>query len=232
MSDNRHIRITRIWADVSVQMILSDYINDSERVLIFPHAKDSGAARDHIHAFFFGLKTKPDTIRERLRKYVPGKMDLSVKTRAGRKNDLEITDEGAYNYASRDGIISPVFTKGYTEDEIRELQSRAELKREEIKKVREETVIYSIREVVKVDKVYIRLCQEAHAIPENDRKNMTLTDWKKWIVLNYLKAGKPAPRTADGNRYAYSIYMSYKYDLFKEKAMDIPLYELTLDYNN
>lgn len=228
--NNRHIRITRIWADVTIQMIMADYIQKSERVLIFQHGPDNGANRDHIHIFCFGLTTKPDTIRETLRKYVPARMDLSVKAKAGKKNDIEITDQGAYNYASRDGVIKPAWTKGYTEEELQQLYDCAENLRVEKQKNKESTVVYAIREVVKVDQVYNRLVEEAfHYIPETARKEMTLVDWKRWVVLNYLRAGKPAPRIADGNRYAYSLMMTYKYDVIN-KPQDVPLEELGTNY--
>lgn len=231
MNDNRHIRITRVWADVSIQMIMADYFHKSDRVLIFQHGPDNGAAREHIHIFCFGLTTKQDTIRETLRKYVPGKMDLCVKSKAGRKNDVELTDQGAYNYGSRDGVIKPVWSKGYTDQELDELYKCAEHNRAEKQKNNESKVIYAIQEVVKVDRVYLRLIEEAHHyIPEDARKSMTLTDWKRWVVMNYLRAGKPAPRTADGNRYAYSLMMSFKYDLINN-PMECPLTALTTDYN-
>lgn len=230
MENNRHIRITRIWADVSIQMIMADYFHKSSRVLVFQHGPDSGASREHVHIFCFGLDTKTDTIRETLRKYIPGKMDLSVKNKAGKKNDIEITDQGAYNYASRDGLIKPVWSKGYTDDEMSQLLEASLLHAAEVKTKREENVIYAIREVVKVDNVYNRLVEEAHHnIPDEARKAMTLLDWKRWVVMNYLRAGKPAPRTADGNRYAYSLMMSFKYDLIN-KPLECPLSALTTDY--
>lgn len=158
-------------------------------------------------------------------------MDVCVKTRAGKKNDIEITDQGAYNYASRDGLIEPCFTRGYTVDEIKQLQDCATLARKEKEKKREDTIIYSIREVVKVDQVYNRLIEESMLyIPEATRKAMSLADWKRWVVMNYFKAGKPAPRTADGNRYAYSLMMTSKYD-FTNPDMYPPLTALTTDYN-
>lgn len=227
MENNRHVRIHRIWADVSTMMILQDYIEKSERVLLFQHGPDNGAARDHVHVFFFGLTTKPDTIRETLRKYVPGKMDLCVKTKAGKKNDIDITDQGAYNYGSRDGKITPVYTKGYTLEELNLLQDTAELNGKLVEQRRAETIVYSVREVVKVDNVYNRLFEEAHHLPR--RKEMTYNEWKKWIVFQYLKAGKPAPRTADGNRYAYSIYMNMKYN-FNDINSEIELADLTTNY--
>lgn len=231
MENNRHIRITRVWADVSLQMIMADYFHKSERVLVFQHGPDSGAARDHVHIFCFGLDTKTDTIRETLRKYIPAKMDLCVKQRAGKKNDIELTDQGAYDYASRYGQIKPSWTKGYTDDELKQLFDCSLLKAEEIKTKREQSVIYAVREVVKVDQVYNRLIEEAtHNIPSDSRKAMTLTDWKRWVVFNYLRAGKPAPRTADGNRYAYSLMMSFKYDIINDPK-SAPLEAFTTDYN-
>lgn len=157
-------------------------------------------------------------------------MDLSVKTRAGKKNDIEITDQGAYDYASRYGQIKPTWQKGYTDDEMKQMFDASLLKASEIKTKREETVIYAIKEVVKVDQVYNRLVEEAHHnIPDDARKAMTLLDWKRWVVMNYLRAGKPAPRTADGNRYAYSLMMSFKYDLIND-PLGCPLSALTTDY--
>lgn len=222
----RHIRITRIWADVTTMLIVQPYIDKSERVMIFHHSPDSGAARDHIHMFAFGLDVKPDTIRETLRKYVPGRMDLSVKTKAGKKNDIEITDQGAYNYASRDGRIKPCYTKGYTEDELAQLHGAAEQLAKEKEDKRTSTIVYSVREVVKVDNVYNRLFEEAHAVP--GCKTMTLVAWKKWIIFQYLKAGKPAPRTADSNRYAYSIYMNMRYNF--DTIKDYTECDLPTDY--
>lgn len=231
MDNNRHIRITRVWADVSLQMVMADYFHKSDRVLVFQHTPDSGASREHVHIFCFDLSTKPDTIRETLRKYIPSKMDLCVKTRAGKKNDIEITDQGAYDYASRYGQIKPVWTKGYTDDELTKLYDASLLKAAEIKTKREENVVYAIREVVKVDQVYNRLIEESTLyIPAETRKAMTLQDWKRWVVMNYFKAGKPAPRTADGNRYAYSLMMTSKYDFSNPESYP-PLTALTTDYN-
>lgn len=231
MESNRHIRITQIWADVSLRLVLADYISQANRVIAFQHNADKETSRDHIHVFFFGMDIQAESMRKYLRKYVPGKMDLCVKTRAGKKNDIEITDQGAYNYASRDGIIQPCFVKGYTEDELAQMQECADLNRKEKEKKREDTIIYSIREVVKVDQVYNRLIEESTLyIPAETRKAMTLVDWKRWVVMNYFKAGKPAPRTADGNRYAYSLMMTSKYDFSNPESYP-PLTALTTDYN-
>lgn len=225
----RHVRITRLWADVSLQMILQDYLQKATRVLMFQHSPDNGASRDHIHVFFFGLDTKPDTIRETLRKYIPARMDLCVKTKAGKKNDIDITDQGAYNYGSRDGSITPCYTKGYTLEELNQLQDAAELNRQLIEKRRSETIIYSVKEVVKVDNVYNRLYESAYQLP--NRYDMSLSDWKKWIVFQYLRAGKPAPRTADGNRYAYSLYMNMKYNFDDPNLQEkLKMSDLTLEY--
>lgn len=205
-------------------MILASYLAAATRVLAFQHNADKETSRDHIHIFFFGLDVQADSIRKYLRKYVPSTMDLCVKTRAGKKNDIELTDQGAYNYASRDGILSPVFTKGYTQDELDQLKNCADLNRQEKEKKREETIIYSVKEVIKVDQVYNRLYEQAMLyIPEKDRKEMTLTDWKRWVVMNYFRSGKPAPRTADGNRYAYSLMMMTKYDFENSDQYPPPL---------
>lgn len=205
------VRITLCFT--TVLELLRDYIEQSARVLIFLHEKGdhnkkgSKIERTHCHVYLFDLphQRPDDAVREHIGKYsgLP-KSDYSCKTTCG-KMKKGITPEGAYVYGTTKFLKDPSLVKGFEDHHVQLYKELAE--KHYAPKEEQDSPLVVIQQV-RPDLVWQRFFEKmVREPPDSEMKNWGQSDFKKWIMADYLNRFKPIPRTADLNRYAFSLWM-------------------------
>lgn len=208
------IRITLMYA--AALELIKDYVDRCLCAMAFEHQADEDVSRTHCHFYLFDLNlSRPDdAIRDHLRKYLP-KTDFMVGLSAGKKH-RQITPEGAFIYGTKQTGIEPSLWKGlsmplqYYKDEAAKFYAPKEQK----------AVILHVTEQ-KPDNVW------DHYYEKMLRGDPVMKSWdipmfKRWICADYLNRCRPIPRTADLNRYAFSLWM-LRYHIGSDPEQDTPL---------
>lgn len=195
------IRITLMFA--AALELIKDYVDRCTQVLCFEHEADEDVSRTHCHFYLFDLSlSRPDdALRDHLRKMGMPKSDFMVGLSAG-KQKRSITPEGAYIYGTKNTAIEPTLTKGFSDEE---LYGFKEVAAHYYKPKHEKVVILHVSEQ-KPDNVwsyYIEKMLRGDPL----MKTWDITMFKRWICADYLNRLRPVPRTADLNRYAFSLWM-------------------------
>lgn len=226
------LRISRSWEELKDQYYIQHYLNTAKQSFIFQHDADDDVKRTHCHIYLFGFGLKKQSIHEYLKKYLSGNKDFAMSQTCGhKKRDLDI--KGAWTYGTTDKYLEPVFTNNIQPDVLTWLRIQAIEFYNKINEAKETKKGVEIIEVViekeKQDNMYNRLLEDAHReFTREQLKSRIHLEWKRWVVLHYLKRGKPAPRVADGNRYAYSLWMTFKHDVINN-PQGVPLDAIGLD---
>lgn len=212
---NFQIRI-RIDEGFSRISFIQDWLNDAEKGFAFEHNKPGNR---HYHVYLFGLQRNPDAMRKHIGKFIPDKERYMVGTTCGGKKKIKITPEGAYQYGSTKNGIMPIWTKGFTLEEIEQYHNNAA---EYYKPMEVTLVTKEDHYVIRPDRVWERLHSNVA-----DYADMTVARIKSKIAVDYLNNGKAIPRSADLHRYATSLYYLNKYR--KEQPGDVKIPDTALE---
>jgi len=196
---NIQLRI-RTDGDFAEILFIKDWVNGAFKCLAFEHDKPGN---HHYHIYLFGLERNPDAMRKLLGRYL-NKECYSVSTTCGGRKLMKITQQGAWQYGTEKELKEPVFIKGFTDEEIKEMKSLAEVYYKPVEAV---LVTREDHYVVRPDKVWQRLHEKV-----DDYKDKSVKQIKSMMCAEWLRAGKAIPRTADLHRYAMSLYMLNKFN--------------------
>lgn len=181
---------------------IKDWLAAVPRGFAFKHNKPGN---HHYHVYLFGLERNTDAMRRHIGKYL-AKECYSVSTTAGGKKRLPITVEGAYQYGTESTLDDPVWSKGFSLDELKTYHGMAEKYYKPIPIIaRPEDG--NVKEVVlKVDRVWERLRDH-----REEYEGKTIKAIKSKLCAEWLNDGKAIPRPSDLHRYALSLFMLNKY---------------------
>lgn len=206
-NEKYQIRIHKTFEEIDNQF--AKYKYESSKSFGFQHEADEEVERTHCHLYFFGLKKHRTTVDQFMRERFKGNSEFSVSQTCG-KNKRELDIVGAWIYGTTEKLIEPKFTHGLIEEEILYLQYKAEEFWTSYRKAQEaKKKTFEIMEIViekeKKDNVFANYLEKVWTNPEC--LHWTQSDFKRWIIADYLRQCKPAPRVMDLNRYAYSLFM-------------------------
>lgn len=208
------IRI-RTDAPFSDILYVQQWLQECGQGFAFEHDKPGN---HHYHIYLFGLLRNADAMRRHIGKYLPDKVDYSVKTTAGGSKNLPLKDDIAYQYGTTEKLLKPVWSKGYDNDRLEKFSFYAEAfyRQMEERQQKQKQVVHEIlvlnQEKVKPDRVWENLMIE---LIENRTKydDKTIPEIKSMIATSYLRKLKAMPRPSDLHRYATSLWYIVKYQL-------------------
>lgn len=187
---------------------IKDWIDATRAAFAFHHNLPDNS---HYHIYFFGLEREADSMRKKLGRYYP-KENYSVSTTCKGRAREPIIDWLAWQYGTTEDLLTPVFHKGFNEQQIAQFMESAERYYDNNKKDQGGTldVVNIVKEehyIVRPDRVWERLSSQ-----KEEYSDLTLREIKSKMVAQWLNAGKAMPRPSDLHRYAVSLYMLNKYD--------------------
>jgi len=211
---------------------IKDWLDISPRGFAFEH--EPNPDNHHYHIYLFGIPRKdPTPMRRYLGRYLPTKECYSVGITCG-KEKKAIVDKLAYQYGTTDKLLDPVWSKGFSKEELYkfEIEAAAHYKQKEDRQNRNKQVVTEIlvinEEKLKPDRVWERLMME---LIENPTKydGKSVHQIKSMISVEYLRKLKAIPRPSDLHRYAVSLFHIVKYEAHIKEA-EIPDDALESEY--
>lgn len=199
----------RLRTDVPFRdlQFLHDWISSCREGFAFHHDLPDNS---HYHIYLFGLEREADSMRKHLKRYMIDKTKYSVSTTAGGRKRLPILPQLAYQYGTTDSLLSPVWSKGYTDEQLECFKDCATRHYDEVKNPPPPTegVLITREEhyVVRPDRVWERLSAKSE-----DYADMTVRGIKSKLCAEWLNAGRAVPRPSDLHRYAVSLFLLNKY---------------------
>ena len=202
MSNNLQIRI-RTDQGFNDIMVIKSWLDEATHGFAFQHPKEGN---NHYHIYLFEFSKQPDGLRKTLGNYYK-KVEYSVKTTAGKTKD-KIIPILAWQYGTEDVLRTPVWVKGFTEENIESFQINAKEYYESMKKELGPLTLVTKHDhyVVRPDRVWEKLYAK-----QADYKHLSLAQIKSKIATEWLNAGKAMPRPSDLHRYATSLKWINKY---------------------
>jgi len=185
------------------------YRYDSELSFGFQHEADDQVSRTHTHLYFFGLKKRRNTVDDYVRSRFKGNKEFSISQTCGKdKRELDVV--GAWIYGTTHELLEPRFTHGLSEGNIAALKQHAQefwekLEQKAAAGIKSFEIMEIIIEKEKRDNIFMHYLEKVWTNP--DCKGWTISQFKKWIIADYLSQCKPVPRIMDLNRYSYSLFM-------------------------
>lgn len=221
------IRIPDAFGDIE---FIKHWLDETSKGFAFEHDL---SGNHHYHIYLFGLDRKPDPMRKHLGRYMSKKENYAVGVTAGKKKE-PVIDWVAYQYGTTDKLIKPVWTKGFSDEQLNRFHDGAErfYAQQKAKHDRRNQVITEIlvieKEKEKPDRVWQHLMEDLIRNPDMyDGKQ--IHQIKSMISVSYLRRLKAVPRPSDLHRYALSLYYIVKHELHVKEA-DIPLDALDNEY--
>lgn len=107
----------RIRTDVEFKDLayISDWLSEAKSGYAFEHNVPDN---HHYHIYVFGLERNPDAMRRYLGKHLPTKECYAVSTKCGKKKKRPVEPQGAYTYGATKYLLSPIWRKGFSEDQF------------------------------------------------------------------------------------------------------------------
>lgn len=123
-SDSDNNFQVRIRIDDEFQGIkcIEPWLDATKAGFAFQHKKPDN---NHYHIYLFGLQRAPDAMRRLLGRNLPSKECYAVSSTCGKKVKRKLDPQGAYNYGTTRYLVSPVWFKGYTADEMKKFADEA-----------------------------------------------------------------------------------------------------------
>lgn len=181
---------------------IQDWLQLTGAGFAFHHNKPNN---NHYHIYLFDLDRDDDSLRKTLGRYYR-KQDYSVKKTAG-KERAYIVPCFAWQYATTEQYLEPVWIKGFTPKQEQEFRDMAHVHYDTVNQPQE--VVNVVREehyIVRPDRVWERL------VDNRDKYDgLNVKQIKSKLVAEWLNAGKAMPRPSDLHRYAVSLYLRQKY---------------------
>lgn len=218
---NIQLRVTLPWEQVVDALNDGDYLTRCDAYMVFEHPKDEKVSRTHTHVYMFNHISSriDDNLRDFFQKRGLPKSDYmaSRKCKKGQIDPMK-----AYQYGTTCNLFDIKTFNGFTEEQLKSFQKSAEeyydaLKKQSVDRI---TIIEKVEQ--KPDLVWNRFFEKMLRSPEV--REYSLDQFKRWIMADYLNRCKPIPRTADLNRYAFSLWMlKDKTDDNKVRMEEVPL---------
>lgn len=184
-------------------MCIQNWLQTAPSGFAFNHAKEGN---NHYHIYLFDFPTQPDSLRKTLHNYYQ-KTEFSVSTTAGKSKE-KILPILAWQYATEDKLLKPVWTKGFSEENLSAFTTHATDYYESMKKELGPLTLVTKHDhyVVRPDRIWERLYAK-----HKDYQHLSLAQIKSKIATEWLNAGKAMPRPSDLHRYAMSLKWLNKY---------------------
>lgn len=210
------IRTDASFPDISY---ITHWLDESPRGFAFEHNKPGN---HHYHVYLFDLERNCDAMRKHLGKHLSDKQRYAVGITCGAKKKTKITPKGAYIYGTTDKLLSPIWSKGFSLEELQEYHEAAVKFYKPVPIIAHPDDAKNLPEVIyKVDRVWERLRDH-----REDYQGLTVKAIKSKLAADWLNNGRAVPRSADLHRYAISLYYLNKY---KDEVVpdDALMYELS-----
>lgn len=117
---NVQIRI-RTDAQLTEMGYVADWLSECPQGFAFEHSLPDN---HHYHIYLFGVKHHPDWMRRHLGKHLPSKEHYAVSTTCGKKKK-PVDTTGAYIYGTTSKLLSPVWFRGFSDDEMSQFAENA-----------------------------------------------------------------------------------------------------------
>lgn len=107
----------RIRTDVEWEQLdyIAEWLQIAKAGFAFEHKKPDN---HHYHIYLFGLERNDDAMRRHLGKHLPSKECYAVSRQCGKKKKRPIEPQGAYTYGTTQALISQIWFKGFSNDEM------------------------------------------------------------------------------------------------------------------
>lgn len=173
-----------------------------DQAFAFHHTESK---REHWHWYLIGCTLSYDALRDNVKKWCEGNKDFSIRTKAGRGVfEKPIVAGEAYQYGCTNKLLEPFYKWNINEADEAQWRTAAEAFYKPVPVDNKERITVEITKI-KPDMVWAKFYERMLHTPAS--VGWSRSQFRKWIVADYLSNCKPPPRTADLNRYSYALFM-------------------------